>query len=205
LTGYFHEHHAFLCRTMLARIDAVNAVIDVVTGEIDREIEPLKDVVDRLGTIPGVKVRVAQAIIAEVGTDMDRFPTAGHLASWAGLCPGNNESAGKHFSGRTRKGDRWLRGALGEAAAAASGANNTYLQAQFRRLAGRRGKKRALVAVAHSIIIAAWYMIKNKVDYQDLGPLHFLQRVHPARQANRLVTQLQQLGYQVRLSPQGTS
>ena len=134
---------------------------------------------------------------------MTRFPTAGHLASWAGVCPGNNESAGKHHSGRTRKGNSWLRAALGEAAAAGVGTKNTYLQAQYRRLAGRRGKKRALVAVGHTILVATWYMITNGVDYQDLGPTHYLTRIDPARHTRRLVAQLHQLGYQVRLNPAG--
>jgi transposase len=117
------------------------------------------------------------------------------------VCPGNNESAGKHHSGRTRKGDSWLRAALGEAAAAGIGTKDTYLQAQYRRLAARRGKKRAMVAVGHSILVATWHMITNEVDYQDLGSSHFLRRIDPVRQTRRLVDQLQQLGYQVQLNP----
>ena len=147
----------------------------------------MQSLVDRLDTMPGVNQRVAQTIIAEIGADMSRFPTAANLASWAGMCPGNNESAGKHFSGRVRKGDSWLRAALGEAAAAASGARDTCLQAQYRRLAGRRGKKRALVAVGHSMLVAIWHMISAGMDYQDLGPAHFTTRVNPARQTRRLV------------------
>jgi len=204
LTGRFGAHHAFLCRTMLDRIDGTNTAVAAVTAQIEAEIRPFQDIVDRLDTMPGVNQRVAQVIVAEVGTDMSRFPTAANLASWAGLCPGNNESAGRHFSGRTRKGDSWLRAALGEAAAAASGANGTYLQAQYRRLAARRGKKRALVAVGHSMLVAAWHMISAGVDYTDLGEQHFLTRVHPARRTRRLVDQLQQLGYQVQLNPLGT-
>jgi transposase len=205
LTGRFGEHHAFLCRTMLARIDAINATIATVTAQIEAEIAPFQAIVERLDTIPGVNSRVAQIIVAEVGVDMARFPTAANLASWAGVCPGNNESAGKHFSGRTRMGDSWLRAALGEAAAAGVGAKNTYLQAQYRRLAARRGKKRALVAVGHTILIAAWHIIGNGVDYRDLGPDHFVRRADPIRQTRRLVDQLQQLGYLVQLSPTGSS
>jgi transposase len=167
-----------------------------------RPIRRLREpIADRLDTIPGVNQRVAQVITAEIGVDMAQFPTAAHLASWAGMCPGTNESAGKHFSGRTRKGDRWLRAALGEAAAAAAGTKDTYRRAQYHRLAARRGKKRALVAVGHSLLVAAWHVINDEVSYQDLGALHFLTRIDPARQTRRLVAHLQQLGYQVRLSP----
>jgi transposase len=201
LTGHFSGHHAFLCQTMLGRIDGLDATIATVSDQIEAEIAPFQAVVDRLDTIPGVNQRVAQVIVAEVGVDMTRFPTAGHLASWAGMCPGNNESAGKHFSGRTRKGDRWLRAALGEAAAAGAGTKDTYCQALYRRLAHRRGKKRALVAVGHSQLIAVWHIIGSDVEYRDLGPLHFLTRVDRPRQTRRLVTQLQQLGYLVRLDP----
>jgi transposase len=201
LAGFFEAHHAFLCQTMLSRIDALQATIDAVTTQIELEMAPFQQIADRLDTIPGVDQRVAQVIIAEIGVDMARFATPAHLASWAGMCPGNNESAGKHFSGRTRKGDRWLRAALGEAAAAGSGKKNSYCQAQYHRLAARRGKKRALVAVGHSLLVAAWYVINEKVEYRDLGAQHFLTRLDPARQTRRLVTQLRQLGYQVDLNP----
>jgi transposase len=203
LTGRFTEHHAFLCRMMLAHIDALDAAIAEVTGQIEAEMQPFQAVADRLDTIPGVNQRTAQTIIAEIGVDMTRFPTAAHLASWAGVCPGNNESAGKHHCGRTRKGDSWLRAALGEAAAAGVGTKNSYLQAQYRRLAGRRGKKRALVAVGRTILVATWHMITHGVDYQDLGPTHYLTRIDPARHTRRLINQLHQLGYQVLLSPAG--
>src|SRR3954454_7999738 len=185
---------------MLARIDGLDATIGAVSVQIESEIAPFQAVVDRLDTIPGVNQRVAQAIVAEVGVDMPRFPPAGHLASWAGMCPGNNESAGRHFSGRTRKGDRWLRAALGEGAAAAIGTKDSYPRAQYRRLATRRGKKRALVAVGHSLLIAAWHVIGAEVEYQDLGPLHFLTRGDPARQTQWLVTRLQQLCHRVELT-----
>ena len=203
LTGRFDQHHAFLCRMMLAHIDSLDATITEVTSQIEAEIKPFQAVADRLDTIPGVNQRVAQTIIAEIGVEMARFPTAAHLASWAGVCPGNNESAGKHHGGRSRKGDSWLRAALGEAAAAGVGTRNSYLQAQYRRLAGRRGKKRALLAVGHTILVAAWHMISKEVDYQDLGPAHFVTRIDPVRQTRRLVTQLNQLGYQVQLNPAG--
>jgi transposase len=203
LTGRFTGHHAFLCSTMLARIDALDATIATVSEQVEAQVRPLQHVVDRLDTIPGVNQRAAQTILAEIGADMSRFPTAGHLASWAGVCPGNNESAGKHHSGRTRKGDTWLRAALGEAAAAAAKTKGTYLQAQYQRLAVRRGKKRALVAVGHSILTATWYMISNGVEYQDLGGSHFLTRIDPARRTRRLIDQLHQLGYQVQLTPTG--
>jgi transposase len=204
LTGSFGEHHAFLCQTMLSRVDGLDATIATVTARIEVEIAPLQSIVDRLDTIPGVDQRVAQVLVAEIGVDMTRFRTAAHLASWAGMCPGNNESAGKHFSGRTRKGDRWLRAALGEAAAAGIGKKDSYCQAQYRRLAVRRGKKRALVAVGHSLLVAAWHVINDEVDYHDLGSLHFLTRINPERHARRLVSQLEQLGYRVELNPAGS-
>jgi transposase len=121
LVGRFDNHHAFLCRTMLDRVDAITTTVDAVNTRIAEEIQPLQGQVDRLATIPGISARQAQVILAEIGTDMTRFPTADHLASWAGMCPGIRESAGKHYGGATRKGDTWLRGALGEAAASAAG------------------------------------------------------------------------------------
>lgn len=201
LVGRFGEHHAFLCRTMLARIDAIDATVATVNTQIETEMIPYAAAADRLDTIPGVNARIAQIIIAETGADMSRFPTAAQLASWAGMCPGNNESAGKHHSGKTRKGDPWLRGALGEAASAAARTKGTYPAARFRRLAGRRGAKRALVAVGHSLLIAVWHMLSTDADYTDLGPDHFLTHADRGRQTRRLVTQLQHLGYQVRLDP----
>jgi len=200
LVGRFGDHHARLCSKMLAHIDDLTATIDELTGEIGVEIEPFQRVRKRLRTIPGVSDRLAENLIAETGGDMSRFPTPQQLASWAGMCPGNNESAGKHFSGRTRKGDRWLRGALGEAAAAAARTKGTYLSARYRRLAGRRGKKRAKVAIGHDILVAAWYIMRDGVDYADLGADYFDTHVmDPRRKATRLTEQLQALGYRVTL------
>jgi len=200
LVGRFGDHHARLCSKMLAHIDDLTATIDELTGEIGVEIEPFQCIRKRLRTIPGVSDRLAENLIAETGGDMSRFPTPQQLASWAGMCPGNNESAGKHFSGRTRKGDRWLRGALGEAAAAAARTKGTYLSARYRRLAGRRGKKRAKVAIGHDILVAAWYIMREGVDYADLGADYLnTHAMDPRRKATRLTEQLQALGYRVTL------
>lgn len=200
LVGRFSEHHARMCTKMLGRIDDLSATIVELTTEIDTELEPFHHVRARLRTIPGISDRLAENLIAETGADMSRFATPGNLASWAGMCPGNNESAGKHFSGRTRKGSRWLRGSLGEAAAAAGRSKGTYLSDRYRRLAGRRGKKRANVAIGHDILIAAWHIMKYDVDYADLGPDYLTTRtLDPARKASRLTQQLQALGYRVTL------
>lgn len=197
LVGRFGEHHAFVCRTMLDRIDAA---ITSLTTRIEHEIAPFQAIVERLDTIPRVSTRIAQVLVAETGADMSRFPTAAHLASWAGMCPGNHESAGKHHGGTTRKGDSWLRGALGEAASAAARTNHTYLQTRYRRLADRRGKKRALVAVGHGILIATWHMITNDVGYHDLGPAHFLTRGDPTRHTDSSVNS-SKLGFRATLDP----
>ncbi|MFF2431072.1 IS110 family RNA-guided transposase [Streptomyces mirabilis] len=204
LTGFFTEHHAFLARAMLVRIDAATATVKELTAEIDRRLEPYRHQLELLVTIPGISITAAQVVVAEIGVDMQRFPTAGHLASWAGVCPGNHESAGKVTSGRTRHGDAWLKGVLGNAAAAAARSKNTYLAAQFRRLVGHRGKKRALVALEHSILVAVWHILTRDMPYQDLGADHFINRIRKSRQTRRLVGQLTQLGYDVSLEPRAT-
>lgn len=199
LTGRFSDHHALLCKAMLERIDQIQATITTLNEGIEVELEPFPAQLAHLMTIPGVGRRVAEILIAEIGADMTRFPTPEDLASWAGMCPGNNESAGKHHSGRTRKGDTWLRAALGEAAAAAARTHDTFLAARYRRITRRRGAKRAVVAVGHSILTTAWHLLTRDVDYQDLGGDYYTRRVDPARQAQRLTAQLASLGYRVTL------
>jgi transposase len=200
LTGRFGDHHARLASLMLAHIDALQAEIDTLTADIDTAMRPFHDARRRLATIPGVSDRIAEVILAETGGDMTRFPTPGHLASWAGMCPGNNESAGKRKSGRARKGDTWLRGALGEAAAASSRTKNTHLSERYRRLASRRGTARAKVAAGRVILETAWHMLTTGTDYTDLGADYYLTHIgNPARKAARLAQQLQALGYRVTL------
>jgi len=202
LQGHFTAHHATLARLMLTHIDQLTEAVAALDAEVDAEMAPLTAERDRLDTIPGVSKRAAEVLIAELGVDMDRFPTPGHLASWAGMCPGNNESAGKHHSGRTRKGDPWLRGILGEVAMTAARDRNSHLGARYRRLAARRGKKRALVAIGHAVLIAAWQMLTTNTDYTDLGPDHSLRQVTtPERRAAHLLHQLHDLGFNAVLEP----
>lgn len=201
LTGRFSDHHGFMCRLMLDRIDQIDATLAELHAQIEDQIAPFRRLRDRLTTIPGVNHIVADTIIAETGGDMTRFASPAALSSWAGMCPGNNESAGKHFSTKTRNGDVWLRGALGQAAASAARTKDTYLAARYRRLTARRGKKRALVAVGHSILEAAWYVMTHDVDYADLGPDHFNRIGDTTRKAQYLATQLRNLGYGVYLEP----
>jgi transposase len=156
--------------------------------------------VARLDSIPGIAQRTAEALIAEIGTDMRRFPTAQHLASWAGMCPGQHESAGKRLSGRTRKGNSGLRALLVEAAHAAGRKQDCYLQAQYRRLAARRGTKKAAVAVGHSILVIAYHLLSRHEDYQDLGAHYFDERDRTAL-TRRLVGRLTRLGHTVTLDP----
>ena len=152
-------------------------------------------------TAPGFFRMVERAaIVAEIGTDMEVFPDAHHLASWCGICPGNEESAGRRLRSRTRKGNRWLRRSLAEAAWAASHVKDSYLRAQYRRLAGRRGKKRALLAVGHSLLVIVYHVLKHKVEYHDLGSDYF-DRLEPERLRRYLVRRLQGLGYEVSLTP----
>jgi transposase len=201
LTGWFNDHHAFLVRTMLDRIDAATTTVEQISARIAEQIEPMRRQAGILATIPGVNTKIAEVIVAEIGVNMAVFPTAGHLASWAAVCPGNNESAGKQLSGKTRNGNAALRAALGEAALSVTRTKNTYLAARYRRVAARRGKKRAVVAVQHSMLIAVWHMLTHDVAYRDLGPEYFTERTGKTRQTRRLVAQLGSLGYTVRLEP----
>jgi len=203
LRGRFSDHHALLLRITLEHLEHLEDAIAQLDAEVDRVIAPFAETRDRLDTIIGVGKRAAECIIAEIGVDMGVFPTAGHLASWAGLCPGNNVSGGKRHSGRPTKGtkgNRWLREILVECAWAPSHTRDTYLAAQFWRLARRLGKKRAAVAVGHSILVIAWHLLTDQCDYQDLGGDYFAQR-DSDRQRQRLVSQLQALGFRVTLDP----
>ncbi len=200
LAGRVGPHQRFLLAEQLAHIDALDDAIARVGAEITERVRPSETVIARLDTIPGVGPRIAEALVAEIGTGMTRFPSAGHLASWAGMCPGNDESAGKRRSGKTRKGSPWLRAALTEAAQAAARTKDTYLAAQFRRLAARRGKKKAIVAVGHSILVSAYHLLTHGVTYADLGGSYFDEREARATE-RRLVRRLEGLGYRVRLEP----
>lgn len=201
LAGRFNAHHALLCRAMLARIDQADATIDALTARIEALLDPHEAAVTLLVGIPGVSDRTAQVILAEIGTDMSRFPTPEHLSSWAGMCPGNNESAGKHRSGRTRHGSKWLRIALVEAAHAAGRSKDTYLSAHYARIRGRRGPGRAAVAVGHSILVIAWHLLSTGETYTDLGGDYFDKRRTSAAYQKRLVAQLEAMGHRVILEP----
>jgi transposase len=198
LEGRVKPHHRFVLTELLSQIDSLEETIARFDQEIEEYCRPFEEEVVLLDTIPGVARETAEIIVSEIGTDMNRFPTANHLASWAGVAPGNNESAGKKRSGKTTKGNKPLGVALNQAAHAASHTKNTYLSAQYHRLAGRRGKKRALVAVAHSILVIAYHMIKRHEQYCELGADYFDRR-RPETTAKRLVYRLEHLGYQVSL------
>jgi len=200
LEGKVKAIHRFLLAQQLAHIDYMDEAIRECSAEIEKRMEPFIEAVERLDTIPGVNRGVAQVIVAEIGTDMGRFPSPRHLASWAGMCPGSNESAGKRKSGKTRKGSKWLSEALVEAAWGAARSRGTYLSAAYHRLAARRGKKRALIAVGHAILVIAYYMLSRHQNYLDLGGNYFDERDRHAAE-NRLIRRLQSLGYQVNLEP----
>jgi transposase len=200
LTGRVAAHQRFLLAQQLAHIDFLDERIARVSAEIAERLRSVEEAVDLLDTIPGVGRPTAEALVAELGTDMARFPTPGHLASWAGMCPGNHESAGKRKGGKTRKGSPWLRAALVEAARAAARTKQTYLAAQYRRLAARRGAKRAAVAVGHTILVIAYHLLRRRVPYHDLGSGYFDERDRQAVE-RRLVHRLEGLGYKVTLDP----
>lgn len=200
LAGRFAAHQRFLVAQQLAHIDFLDALIARVSTEIAQRLQPLAATETLLETIPGVGEWAAEVLLAEIGTDMSRFPTAHHLASWAGLCPGNNESAGKRQSGRTRKGSPWLRTVLVEAAHAASRMQHCSLAAQYHRLAAKRGAKRAAIAVAHALIVLIYAMLTRQEAYHDVGSQYFAERDRQAAE-RRLVRRLEALGYTVALQP----
>lgn len=198
LHGRFAAHHALLVRLALEHIDHLERSIDELGTEIDRVMAPFAQARDRLDTITGVGKRAAESIIAEIGVDMTVFPSAAHLASWAGRCPGNNVTGGRRRSGKTRKGSVWLGEILTECAWAAARSRGTYLGAQFWRLSRRIGKKKAAVAVGHSILVIAWHLLAEDRDYQDLGGDYFARR-DTVRARSRAISQLEGLGYRVTL------
>lgn len=199
--GRVSDHHRFMLRLLLDQVDGFETAIGSIGERIEAiASESFQSAVRLAMTIPGVGRRTAETLIAEIGTNMAQFGSAERLASWAGMCPGNNESAGKRKSGRTGKANRWLRAALSEAAWAAARSKGTYLQAYFRRLSTRRGSKRAIVAVGHSILVSLFHMLSQNAVYADLGPDHLAHR-NRHRQTRHYVDQLRKLGYQVDLHP----
>ncbi len=200
LDGRVRDHHRFLLKQLLAHIDFIDSQIQQCSREIEQRMTGLTEEVDRLSTIPGVDTEISQVVLAELGADMSRFATHKHAASWTGICPGNNESAGKSKSGKVRKGSRWLRVALIEAARAAARSKRTYLSALYNRLAARRGAKKAAVATAHAILVIAYHILKHKTTYQELGP-NFFDQLDRDRTARRLVKRLQAIGFDVTLRP----
>jgi len=201
LSGRVGPHQRFLLAEQLAHIDALDASLERLSTEIAERMRPFDELIERLDAIPGVGRTVAEVLLAEIGADMTRFPTANHLVSWAGMCPGHNESAGKKRSGKTRKGSPWLRGALVQAAHAAARAKQTYLAAQYRRLTARRGTKKAAVAVGHSILVIVYHLLTDPdCPYVDLGATYFDQR-DPGAVQRRLIHRLEALGYHVQVTP----
>ena len=201
LNGRVKPHHQVLITQILAHIDFLDASIAQLQGEIEQGLAPLTDAVTLLRTIPGVGATAAAVIVAEIGTDMSRFVSAKHLASWAGLCPGNRQSGGRRLSGKPTNGDPWLRAVLGEVAWVIARAPGTYLHEHYQRIARRRGRNRAAVAVAHSVLVIAYHVLREKKPFADLGSDYFDQ-IDAARIQRHHVRRLEQLGYKVDLTPQ---
>ena len=200
LEGQVTQHHRFLLRQLLRQLAFLEGQVARFEKQIERQMPPFDWAAELLTTMPGVDRTAACALIAEIGVDMSRFPSSRHLASWAGLCPGNNESAGKRRSGKSHRGSRWIKGVMTEIAWAACRTKNSYSAAQYRRLAGHRGKKRALVAVANSLLQAAWHMLALRQSYRDLGA-EYLDRLHQKQLERALVRRLEKLGHKVILQP----
>lgn len=198
LAGRVTDHHRFLLRRLLGQLTFLEAEIAAYDARIAEASRPFAAILARLDTSPGVNRRTAENLLAELGPDMRVFPTVQHLASWVGVCPGNHETGGKQLKGTIRHGNRWARRALTEAAWAAKNTRGTYAAAQFRRVAARRGVKRAVVAVAHSLLVAAYYIIRDDVTYRELGPDHF-DRLAPTQLTRALVKRLERLGHKVTL------
>ncbi len=200
LQGRFRPHHGFLLGQILSHVDYLDEAIEQLSQEVENQIAPFSKQINLLKTIPGVDQKVAEAIVAEMGVDMSRFPTHRHLASWAGVCPGNNESAGKHKSGKTRRGDRWLFRVLLEGGWAVTRTKDTYLNSLYHRLVPRRGKKKAIVALVHSLLVIAYHVLKDSVPYHELGANYFDQ-VNVTHIKNHHIRRLESLGYRVILEP----
>jgi transposase len=204
LRGRLKQQHRFLLATHLGLIDAIDAAIARMDQQVEASLTPFRQTVELVSTVPGVKALSAQGIVCEIGTDMTRFPSAGHLLSWAGLCPRSDESAGKRRSTRLRKGAPWLKTLLVQCAWAAVRKKDSYLQTQYLRLKSRRGPQKAICAVAASILTAIYHMLKDGTLYHDLGPDHFRRR-SKSSQVHRLVARLQNLGYAVEINPMPTT
>jgi transposase len=200
LRGRVTRHHRFLLKLHLDQVAAIEQAISTVEAELGGLLQPFREKVQRLITMPGISDVLAQVIVSEIGLDMARFPTVGHLISWAGLCPRNDESAGKRRSTRLRKGAPWLKTALVQGAWAAVRTKGTYLRAQFHRVKSRRGSKKAILAVAASMLTAVYFMLRDGVDYRDLGASHF-DRLDQKKTISRLVRRLEELGCAVELKP----
>ena len=198
--GSLGDHHRFMLKQQLEQVEHLERQIEAYEQRIEQVMGAKGEQLAKIDLVPGINRRAAQAILAEIGTDTSRFATSHHLASWAGLCPGNHESAGRRRSGRTRKGNRWLSSVLVQCARAAARTRRSYFHQFYHRLKARRGHKRALIAVAHSMLVTIWHLLSTPAEYADLGPDHF--HKHDAtRHRNRLVRKLEKLGFHVELTP----
>jgi transposase len=200
LQGRFRPHHRFLLEEILQHLDYLDGAIERLSQEVLKRIVPFSALIKLMDLIPGIDQRVAEGILSEIGANMNWFPSERHLSSWAGACPGNNESAGKRKSGKTRKGNRWLYRYLIEAAWAASRSKGTYFNALYHRLTARRGKKKAIVAVAHSLLVVVYHILKNQVPYHELGADHF-DKINLNQIKRHHLKRLENLGFRVTLEP----
>ncbi len=200
LEGYATDHHRFLLMELVHHLEYLEEQIERFSQRIEEVSGPFQEAIAAVASLPGFNQRAAQNVVAEIGCTMEQFPSADHLASWSGVCPGNNESGGKRKSGKTTKGSRWLRLALSQAAWAASRKKDSYFQAQFRRLAGRRGKKRALISVARSLLVVIYHILKKRTTFKDLGSDYF-DKLNSRRLVPYLVKRIENLGYGVTLVP----